>query len=404
AKELCKEVLSQSILEWNYRNISSIPSILLEEGGHVQHLYLKRNSITHIPKNIGNMKNLTYLYIPGNKIKILPSSIGELRSLQVLDISANKIEYLPSALCKLSSLRSLIATYNKIKTFPQDLCKLRSLCVLMLSGNELLYLPEDMRGLSGLQGLDVDYNSLQELPHSLCQLPLLQRISCCVNNLLHLPAKHFKTTSPRIYFDGNPHLNYLPFALLERLRTGETWEPAVLQTSGSCLNGDDGKEKLTLMLKQPKLLHEEFNNLVLPSELCKMNCTNMQSVPTPLTEIVLRYIWNQASNGDFNSANNKVFIEVLPNNLKHELELGPVAECCSPYCAEPIFSFAFILVISVNIASRPNTTVSRPVPVMMHYCSERCAAEHKTKITHLRDEYSVWLTKKINNKYILEYI
>lgn len=47
-KNLVTEIQQQTSLHWNYRSLRSLPKELLEEGSHVQYIYLKCNLLTYL--------------------------------------------------------------------------------------------------------------------------------------------------------------------------------------------------------------------------------------------------------------------------------------------------------------------------------------------------------------------
>ena len=83
-------------------NISTLPDItklpmLLE-------LYVFNNKIVKLPRNIGDIKTLTYLQAFGNRLSALPASIGDLTSLEVLGIQNNQVTELQTLLPTLHRL------------------------------------------------------------------------------------------------------------------------------------------------------------------------------------------------------------------------------------------------------------------------------------------------------------
>ncbi|XP_035712559.1 uncharacterized protein LOC110843518 isoform X1 [Folsomia candida] len=246
--EFISDIKSRMILHWNYRNLKDIPNSLLEHGTHIKEIYLKRNSLTSLPTDIGKLVNLTNLYLIGNQITEI-SEIGKLcNSLKVVDLSQNLLQFIPSSVASLSKLEQLVLTQNRLTCLPNELGRLKSLKFLELSGNMISHLPSQMfQGLEALEEFGIDGNPILHLPRCITTLHNLRYVSACKCNLLYLPTKpfyyllHGKQTdgnviprnealhgsreqqrSPfssdfRFLFDSNPNLNYIPYWMIQLL-------------------------------------------------------------------------------------------------------------------------------------------------------------------------------------------
>ncbi len=61
--------------------------------------------LTHLPAEIGNLRNLTELVLDGSAIASLPPSIGRLRSLEELDVSnTDRLNTIPEEVDNLPDL------------------------------------------------------------------------------------------------------------------------------------------------------------------------------------------------------------------------------------------------------------------------------------------------------------
>jgi len=87
----------------------------IEEINSLQLLYLYKNKIKEIPKEIGNLINLNYLDLSDNKIKEIPKEIGNLTNLKRLDLNDNKIKEIPKEIVNLINLQTLYLSNNEIK-------------------------------------------------------------------------------------------------------------------------------------------------------------------------------------------------------------------------------------------------------------------------------------------------
>lgn len=401
--ELLAEVRHQTILHWNYRRLKVLPQRVLQECSHIHQIYLKRNLLTSLPDSIGCLSQLTYCYLHGNNLQSLPDSVGELVSLQVLDIGNNKIRNLPKTLGKLPSLRSLVAVYNQITCFPKELCNLKTLSVLMLSRNNLLHLPEAIGGLTGLQGLYIDHNHIKELPRSLASLPLLTRISCCCNSLTHLPALTFNS-KPTVFFDDNPQINYLPFSLMQQLRTGESWDPVILQTCGCFQEAAIFNNSVFVSTSVPSR-NDDPRCLMLPSQLNKVTVPNKDFSVPPLFELCLHFVWKEKIRIFATNSGRKtnpivkldhLSLSSVPPNIHCLLQVGPVSYCNYAKCRCPIFTYCSIKVVKLTVTKRLGG-LGNIVPTVFYFCCDRCNVRYLEDVRAMKDNFSLWLNRQLEN-------
>lgn len=80
---------------------------------------------------------LSQLYIASNKLVRVPKQIGELRQLTHLDLSCNQISSLPPELGMCTYLKKLLLFNNNIVELPVELGSLHQLEVLGIEGNPL---------------------------------------------------------------------------------------------------------------------------------------------------------------------------------------------------------------------------------------------------------------------------
>jgi|GEM_PF-2697008 len=113
----------------------------------------KNKKITYIPKEIGNLTNLTSLYLDSNQIKELPKEIGNLTNLTSLDLGNNQIKELPKEIGNLTNLTSLDLYKNQIKELPKEIGNLTNLTELYLTSNQIKELPKEIGNLTNLTSL-----------------------------------------------------------------------------------------------------------------------------------------------------------------------------------------------------------------------------------------------------------
>ncbi|XP_072134355.1 leucine-rich repeat-containing protein 28 isoform X2 [Mobula birostris] len=122
----------------NYKNLRKFPHELLKDGGsrHLEHLYMKMNSLTTLPENLGQkLPNLIELYLHSNNIEAVPEAIGTLVKLQTLDLSNNALAILCPEVGQLRSLRHLRLANNRLKFLPSDLGRYPELQYVYVDNN-----------------------------------------------------------------------------------------------------------------------------------------------------------------------------------------------------------------------------------------------------------------------------
>ena len=143
--------------------------------------------ITYIPKEIGNLTNLTELNLCCNKLTKLPNSIGNLTNLTELSLGGNKLTEIPNWIGNLTNLTSLSLEWNKLTEVPNSIGNLTNLKKLYLGGNKLTEIPNSIGNLTNLTRLDLANNKLIELPNSIGNLINLTRLNLSPNNLTEIP-------------------------------------------------------------------------------------------------------------------------------------------------------------------------------------------------------------------------
>uniref|UniRef100_UPI00398F5831 leucine-rich repeat-containing protein 28 isoform X2 n=1 Tax=Pristiophorus japonicus TaxID=55135 RepID=UPI00398F5831 len=260
----------------NYRNLANFPHELLKDGGshHLEHLYMKMNSLTTLPENLGQkLPNLIELYLHSNNIAVIPEAIGTLVKLQSLDLSNNALAVLCPEIGQLKSLRHLRLAKNQLKFLPSEIGDLRELQTLDVSTNCLTTLPESLHLCFSLQYLAADHNHLKDLPRQLCMLPNLNELSVTSNSLKYLPQDLGRYPELQyVYVDNNLQLYGLPSYLYNK----------VIGHSGCGSSVQNEEVKLSFTHRQL--------TIIVPDEIQAIGTEN-DTVP-PLQEMVMRTIYN----------------------------------------------------------------------------------------------------------------
>jgi Leucine-rich repeat (LRR) protein len=142
-----------------------------------------------LPKEIGQLTNLTFLDLGNNQLTILPKEIGQLINLTSLDLYGNHLTILPKEIGQLTNLTSLNLWNNQLTILPKEIGQLTNLTELHLWGNQLTNLPKEIGQLTNLTELHLWKNQLTNLPKEIGQLTNLTFLGLYDNHLPSLPKE-----------------------------------------------------------------------------------------------------------------------------------------------------------------------------------------------------------------------
>lgn len=191
-------VTNMNITRLNLRdkNLTSIP----KEIGNLKTLTwidLSINNLTSIPEEFGNLKNLTHLNLGTNNLRIIPPAIGNLKNLEVLNLWGNglRMSYESDPRAKWSTIENLKNLIqfgignNMIKMVPPVIFKFKKLEKLNLSDNQLKSIPPKIGNLKNLKRIYLYNNLLSSLPDEINNLTNLERLDLKGNPLLRIIPK-----------------------------------------------------------------------------------------------------------------------------------------------------------------------------------------------------------------------
>ncbi|XP_077990083.1 leucine-rich repeat-containing protein 58-like [Glandiceps talaboti] len=229
-------------------NLEEFPDNLQKTADKIRTLVLSQNSISVLPRAIGEFKNLIELDISSNRLKYISDEITRLQNLKVLvaknnrldcesfpkdfadcprleevNFSGNQLEEFPVELTQIPTLRHVFLGANQIRTLPIEVQHLKNLEILYLGGNRLTEIPAELGNLSNLISLGLCDNKIEVLPPALAKLTNLQSLSLHNNQLTVLPPQIVKLRYlGELSLRGNPlvvrfcrDLTYQPPSLLE---------------------------------------------------------------------------------------------------------------------------------------------------------------------------------------------
>jgi len=124
----------------------------------------ENNCLTELPDELYTLYNLEELYIGhipdgdhegfGNRITHISKNIKNLKKLNnILELSYNQITELPEGVCSLKNLTQLLLDYNNLNKLPSNISNLTSLERLSVSNNRLTELPQKIIYFKKLKSL-----------------------------------------------------------------------------------------------------------------------------------------------------------------------------------------------------------------------------------------------------------
>lgn len=138
---------------------------------------LGKATLSELPSEIGNLKNLEDFQLCCTSIKTLPKELGNLVNLTHLDLSSNSIESLPEELVNLKKLKSIFLKENELESFPIILRQLKNLEFLELSNNKIEIIPYEVISFKKLSCLNLSSNKITNIHKSLSKVESLKSLS-----------------------------------------------------------------------------------------------------------------------------------------------------------------------------------------------------------------------------------
>ncbi|MGD1859759.1 MAG: COR domain-containing protein, partial [Leptolyngbyaceae cyanobacterium] len=101
-----------------------------------------------VPRELGQLQNLTELYLYHNQLTQVPKELGQLQNLTELYLYHNQLTQVPKELGQLQKLTRLYLYHNQLTQVPKELGQLQNLTRLFLHGNNRLNLSDEILGPS----------------------------------------------------------------------------------------------------------------------------------------------------------------------------------------------------------------------------------------------------------------
>ena len=155
--------ISKLIVEYNGQEtpITEVPDL---------QIFLNRNEISEIPKELSQLDNVIFIYLNENRFKEVAPYIAGMESLLGMYFSGNDISTVPPEIFGMKQLKKLEFANNRIEQLPEELGNLTKLYHLKFCGNKLRTLPESMGNLTSLRVVDFSDNYLTSVPESLADV------------------------------------------------------------------------------------------------------------------------------------------------------------------------------------------------------------------------------------------
>ena len=201
---------------------------------------LKWNSLTALPPEIGNLKQLTHLDLQFNHLTSLPTEIGGLSALTRLELRFSYIATLPEEIGNLSALTHLDLYAGDLITLPTEIGNLSSLTTLDLGYNDLITLPSEVGNLTNLTRFVINHNQLAgPIPSWIGNLVALQYLDLSRNQFTGpVPSRIGDLSALTYFYLDNNQLTALPAEIgnltaLEWLRLNDNQLTALPAEAGS---------------------------------------------------------------------------------------------------------------------------------------------------------------------------
>lgn len=150
-------------------------------------LSLNNVSITHLPKQIGKLTNLTRLEITNTGLASVPDDIGNLTSLQILNLSNNNLTELPT-------------TITNIRTLSQ----------LKLNDNFNLRTIQTLNGHSSLTSLETNNCPIEYIPLNLPKLTTLYMSNNNLSDIIGITTLGNASSNGKLFFLDNNQIKFIP--------------------------------------------------------------------------------------------------------------------------------------------------------------------------------------------------
>lgn len=217
------------------KNDMKLPSALFQLNA-LNYLEISDTTLTEVPDQISQLKNLINLALHRNHIEKVGAFFNELPKMKFFDISFNQLAYLPETLV-LEPVHTLNLSNNKLCLLG-EMSSAVNLSILHIEHNQLERLPEGLENIPHLLEIHASNNLLNSLPENIDTFPTLKLLDVSENKLQNVPGSLSKCQRMKtLKLEGNPLKD-------NRLRkmTTQCNTKAILEYIGK-QSGDAGSKK-----------------------------------------------------------------------------------------------------------------------------------------------------------------
>ncbi|ATZ80670.1 leucine rich repeat protein [Bodo saltans virus] len=180
----------------------------------VDRLNINNTQLFEIPKEIGQLINLTHLSCASNLIIKIPKEIEQLVNLTKFDCAANQILELPKEIEQLVNLTDFNCFANQIIELPKEIGQLINLITFNCSGNQIIELPKEIGQLINLEQFYCNHNKISEISKEIRQLINLKRFYCNYNNITEIPREIGQLTNLAHFSCLNNKIKGIPIEII----------------------------------------------------------------------------------------------------------------------------------------------------------------------------------------------
>ena len=197
-EELDLDNVSISFLPLEISNLEKLREINLEENPQLNMiqvfnvlsriktlkvLWLGKNNLSTLPKEISKLKTLEQLWLDENDFLDIPLAIRRSK-IKYVSMFDNKIEHLNLKRGELTNLNNINLCYNNFKVFPAiELSLLPKLDTIIMWHANIRYIPKQISDIKKLKRLNLEDNSISELPGQMAKLKHLHVLELSGNKL-----------------------------------------------------------------------------------------------------------------------------------------------------------------------------------------------------------------------------
>ncbi|GER54768.1 leucine-rich repeat family protein [Striga asiatica] len=161
------------------------------EDSPVEEVYMYKNELNLIPRDVGRFKGLKTLKFFSNQLNLFSQEFGNLGGLEHLQLKVAALGVNGLELSKLRNLKELELSRvpPKPSAFPilSEIAGLKCLTRLSVCHFSIRYLPPEIGCLDKLEYLDLSFNKMRSLPNEITLLKLLRSLKVANNKLIDLP-------------------------------------------------------------------------------------------------------------------------------------------------------------------------------------------------------------------------